>query len=377
MDDEQLALINIAKHLNKFKDIEVIGTFTTVKDLLTEGPTLDFQVAFLDVEMPGMNGLEVAQLLKTWDKNICIVFVTAYRDYAVQAFDVPSLDYLLKPISKSRLEMTINRVQELFQTEIKSVPTQPHQKPSLMIKCFGEFVVSYDEKAIHWRTIKTKELFAFLFIQLHMPVPRDTIIDTLWSDTEYKKARVQLHTTVSYLRTTLSTYGYLDVVEYTNGSYMLKLDDFQCDAHDLEYILNNKAETGRLAIEKAEELIQNYQGEFMATLDYSWTASKANLMNKQFTQLLDELNHYYTKNQDVKSRERSLLLALELNPYSDKTIQQLIMHYSEIGNRAESIKIYHSFKSTLLSELNVSPSQETIDLFQTVLQEQEKEFETS
>ncbi len=376
MDDEPLALVNIKKHLNAFDDIEVIETFTTAKDLLIEGPTLDFQVAFLDVEMPGMSGLEVAQLIKTWDKNICIIFVTAYRDYAVQAFDVQSLDYLLKPISKSRLETTINRIQELVQKDLTSA-AQTHQKPSLTIRCFGEFVVSYDEKAIHWRTIKTKELFAFLFLQLHMPVPRDTILDTLWSDTDIKKARVQLHTTVSYLRTTLSSYGYSDVIEYTNGCYILKLEDFQCDAHDLEYILNTKAETGRLDIEKAEELIQNYHGEFMATLDYSWTASKANLMNKQFTQLLDELIHYYTKNQNFKNRERSLLLALELNPYSDKTVQLLIRHYTEIGNRAEAIKMYHSFNSLLLSELNVSPTQETTDLFQNVVQAQAKELEKS
>lgn len=115
VDDEPLALVSMKKHLNEFDNIEVIRTFTTAKDVLKEGPTLDFQVAFLDVEMPGMSGLEVAQLLKTWDKNICIIFVTAYRDYAVQAFDVQSLDYLLKPVSKSRLEITINRIQKLFQ----------------------------------------------------------------------------------------------------------------------------------------------------------------------------------------------------------------------------------------------------------------------
>lgn len=377
VDDEPLALVNMKKHLNEFDNIEVIRTFTTAKDVLKEGPTLDFQVAFLDVEMPGMSGLEVAQLLKTWDKNICIIFVTAYRDYAVQAFDVQSLDYLLKPVSKSRLEMTINRIQKLFQKNLSSEKTRTHQKPMLQIRCFGEFVVSFDEKVIHWRTIKSKELFAFLFLQLHMPVPRDHILDSLWSDTDVKKARVQLHTTVSYLRTTLSSYGYTDVIEYANGCYILKLNDFQCDAFDLEDILNTKAETGRLNIEKAEELIQNYHGEFMATMDYAWTTSKANLMNKQFSQLLDELILYYSKNQNLKNRERSLLFALEFNPYSDKIVQQLIQHYTEIGNRAEAIKIYHSFNSLLLTELNVSPSQETTELFQNVLHAHEKEYETS
>jgi len=372
MDDEPLALVHMKRHLEEFDSIEVIKTFTTVKDLLSEGPNLDFQVAFLDVEMPGMNGIDIAELLKSWSKSICIVFVTAYRDYAVQAFELQSLDYLLKPVSKSRLAMTILRIEELFQPKITSLAALPHSEPLLEIKCFGEFVVSHEGKPLHWRTIKTKELFALLFLHLNIPVPRDTIIDMLWSNTDFKRARVQLHTTVSYLRTSLSTYGFLDVIEYRNGCYILKLDHIQCDAHDLEIILNKKEETGRLDIERAEKLLQNYRGEFMATLTYPWTTSKANLMNKLFTQLLNELAHYYSQVHDVKNQERSLLLAVELNPYSDQATQQLIKHYTNIGNRAEAIKIYRSFKSALLSELNVLPTQETTNLFQAILQEEEK-----
>lgn len=117
-DDEPLALLNMEKKLKEFDSVEVVKAFSTIKDLLDEAPTLDYHVAFLDVEMPGMDGLQIAQILKEWKKNVCIVFVTAYRDYAVQAFEINSLDYLLKPISKSRLEMTINRIHELFQLEI-------------------------------------------------------------------------------------------------------------------------------------------------------------------------------------------------------------------------------------------------------------------
>ncbi|MEY9974473.1 two-component system LytT family response regulator [Lysinibacillus sp. RC46] len=366
MDDEPLALINMEKKLKEFNSIEVIKSFTTVKDLLAEGPSLDFQVAFLDVEMPGMNGLEIAQLLKEWNKNIFIVFVTAYRDYAVQAFEIHSIDYLLKPISKARLETTINRIQELLHLENKSTPIQIRNKPALAIQCFGGFVVLYNNKAVHWRTLKTKELFAFLFSNLNSQVPRDTIIDALWADTELKKARVQLHTTVSYLRTTLSTLGYLEVIQYANGCYILQIEDFQCDVHELEHILNAKAETGKIDVERAEALIQSYQGEYMATLDYPWITSKANFMNNKFTLLLHDLVEHYTEIHDVKKREQILLLTIDHNPYSDKTIQQLIKHYIEVDNRASAVKVYNTFKSTLLADLGILPEQETTELFNAI-----------
>ncbi|KOP71424.1 transcriptional regulator [Lysinibacillus sp. FJAT-14745] len=365
MDDEPLALINMEKKLKEFNSIEVIKSFTTAKDLLAEGPSLDFQVAFLDVEMPGMNGLEIARLLKEWNKNIFIVFVTAYRDYAVQAFEIHSIDYLLKPISKARLETTINRIQELLHLENKSTPIQIN-KPTLTIQCFGGFVVLHNDKAIHWRTLKTKELFAFLFSNLNHHVPRDTIIDALWADTEFKKARVQLHTTVSYLRTTLSALGYSEVIQYANGCYILQLEDFQCDAHDLEHNLNGKTETGKIDVEKAEALIQNYQGEFMASLDYPWITSKANFMNNKFTLLLHDLVEHYTAIHDVKKREEILLLTIEHYPYSDKTIRQLIKHYTEVDNRASAVKVFNSFKSTLLADLGILPEQETTELFNAI-----------
>jgi len=367
MDDEPLALLNMEKKLNGFDSIEVVKAFTTVKELLAEGPNLDFQVAFLDVEMPGMNGLEVAQLLKEWNKNIYIVFVTAYRDYAVQAFEIYSLDYLLKPISKARLETTINRIQELFHPERESLPIL--NKSSITIQCFGGFVVSCGDKAVHWRTVKTKELFAFLFSNLNNHIPRDTLIDALWGETDYKKARVHLHTTVSYLRTTLSTLGYSEVIQYANGCYILQLGNFQCDAHDLEQILNNKMETRKLDVEKAEALIQSYQGEYMATLDYPWITSKANFMNNQFTLLLHDLVEHYTAIHDVKKREHILLLALEHNPYSDKTIQKLMQHYIDEDNRASAVKVYNKFRGTLLSDLGILPNLETTELFNAISKE--------
>lgn len=366
MDDEPLALINMEKKLEEFNSIEVIKSFTTAKDLLAEGPSLDFQVAFLDVEMPGMNGLEIARLLKEWNKNIFIVFVTAYRDYAVQAFEIHSIDYLLKPISKARLETTINRIQELLHLENKSTPIQIRNKPALTIHCFGGFVVLHNGKAIHWRTLKTKELFAFLFSNLNNHVPRDTIIEALWADTDFKKARVQLHTTVSYLRTTLSSLGYSEVIQYANGCYILQLEDFQCDAHDLEHILNGKTKTGKIDIEKAEALLQNYQGEFMASLDYPWITSRANFINNKFTLLLHDLVEHYTAIQDVKKREEILLITIEHNPYSDKTIRQLIKHYIEVDNRAGAVKVYNSFKSTLLADLGILPEQETTEVFNAI-----------
>lgn len=369
MDDEPLSLLNMEKKLNEFNFIKVVKVFSNATELLNDEQTLDFQVAFLDVEMPGLNGLEIAKILTTRNPNVHIVFTTAHRDYAVQAFELQSIDYLLKPISLSRLEMTIERIQERTQLKNSQLASAQPVTPSLNIQCFGGFTVYHDNKVVHWRTIKTKELFAFLFSNLHIQVHRDIILDTIWAETEYQKARVQLHTTVSYLRTTLNSLGYKNVLNYANECYILQLNDFQCDVFELGQLLKNTEELGRLDIERAEAFVQNHQGEYMETTDYPWVTTKVNIFHKQFTLLLDYLIGYYTTSQNLKKLEKTLLLSLEYNPYSDNTLQQLMRHYIETDNRTTAVRLFHTFEKNLMMELGILPDQETLDLFEDIIHE--------
>lgn len=113
---------------------------------------------------------------------------------------------------------------------------------------------------------------------------------------ELLKQKNCLHTMVSYLRTTLAALGYLNAVQYVNGYYILQLDHFHGDVLELEQLLKEKEEFGKLAVEKAEVFIQNYKGEFMATLDYAWIHRKSNYIHNQLTLLLSYLVEHYTIN---------------------------------------------------------------------------------
>ena len=88
VDDEMLALQHMKKKLGELGTAEVIDTFSNAESFLNVMEQLDFQVAFLDIEMPGLDGLDLAKIIKEWNKDIYIVFVTANRDYAIQAFEL-------------------------------------------------------------------------------------------------------------------------------------------------------------------------------------------------------------------------------------------------------------------------------------------------
>ena len=109
VDDERLARQDLKAIIDEFDEIECVGeakNITTAKELLKKfNPNL----LFLDIKMPGESGFDMLEHL---EENIHIVFVTAFDEYAIRAFEVNALDYLLKPVTKERLYLTIEKLEE-------------------------------------------------------------------------------------------------------------------------------------------------------------------------------------------------------------------------------------------------------------------------
>jgi len=119
IDDEPLARRGILLRLRQFKDIEVVGECgdgpSAVKKILTVAPDL----VFLDVQMPEMDGFEILRALPA-DAVPAVIFVTAYEQHAVRAFEVHALDYLVKPIDEERFLAAVNRALKLGQTQLSN-----------------------------------------------------------------------------------------------------------------------------------------------------------------------------------------------------------------------------------------------------------------
>jgi len=93
-------------------EVEIVKTFNNPEKLLTEIPNLDFDLLITDIEMPGIDGLHLASLVQ--DKMV--VFCTAYKEYAADAFTIDAIDYITKPVKLERLQKTIAKAMERFNT---------------------------------------------------------------------------------------------------------------------------------------------------------------------------------------------------------------------------------------------------------------------
>lgn len=113
VDDEKLARANIRYSLQDFDNWRVIGECRRGDQVLDAVSELAPNVVFLDIKMPGLNGLKVCQQLQQLSKPPIIIFVTAYDVHAVEAFELCALDYLLKPFDDERFAKTIERIELL------------------------------------------------------------------------------------------------------------------------------------------------------------------------------------------------------------------------------------------------------------------------
>jgi two-component system LytT family response regulator/two-component system response regulator LytT len=130
VDDEQLALDELAYLLREFPDVEVIGTARNGLQAVRLIEDLEPELVFLDVQMPGLDGLGVIRTLQ--EKRVPLphfILATAYEQYAVEAFRLEAMDYLLKPVEKDRLVMTVDRARRSLQEKAAKAPPEPAAAP--------------------------------------------------------------------------------------------------------------------------------------------------------------------------------------------------------------------------------------------------------
>jgi len=132
VDDEQLARDEVCFLLSQMGGIEVVGQASDGLEAMQVIQAVRPDLVLLDVQMPGLTGFEVAQRLLDQGPDSQIVFITAFDQHAIQAFEVNAVDYLLKPVEAERLATAVERVRRRLATERGSARTGTHELDRLL-----------------------------------------------------------------------------------------------------------------------------------------------------------------------------------------------------------------------------------------------------
>lgn len=246
-DDESLAREDTKAVIKKIKPEAELVCADNYVTALEAAREKKIDVAMLDIEMPGMSGLELAVKLKEINPDVNIIFVTAYSKYALEAHSMYASGYLLKPIVAEEAVQAFSNLRH-------PVPCQTNRE-QLKVQCFGNFEVFYHDEPVNFPRAKAKEIFAYLVDLKGAAANTGKLCAVLWEDsTEVEKNRHYLRNLISDIKKTLHTCHADEVFYCKRNQFAIDPDKIECDYYNF--------------LKKDVSAINSYHGDYMK--QYSW-----------------------------------------------------------------------------------------------------------
>lgn len=248
IDDEKPALDNFRYTAEKLPEITDLDMFQDGYEALEFVKDHPVDVAFLDMEMPGLHGLELAKKLKMHDLDIRIVFVTAYGQYALDAWNVDATGYLLKPYTAADVRKELNKC------TYRRLPSH-----RVVIQTIPTLSLIVDGKVLRISANKPKELFALLVDRGDSGITTSEAISYLWPERpDNANTQSLLRMTYKRLVDILEENGAGHIIASNGNIRFLKTDQVDCDLYRI------------LAGDK--QAAKSYGGQYLQ--EYSWAEER-------------------------------------------------------------------------------------------------------
>jgi two-component SAPR family response regulator len=246
VDDEAAALRSITRAIRSACPGDVLATFTDPEAVLDYAQKTHIDIAFLDIDMREMSGLELAFALKRTHSETNIIFVTAYSDFTGKALKMHASGYIMKPASVEDVRDEIANLRN---------PPLPSERRGVYVRCFGSFEIFKDSKIVFFHRSKAKEILAYLIDRRGAAVSNNEMLKVIWNDREDSPSlRSQLRTLYAVLQNSLFDYGLGNWIVKRWNTIAVQADIIPCDYYDC---LNGKVSA-----------LNAYNGEYMS--QYPW-----------------------------------------------------------------------------------------------------------
>ena len=246
VDDEKMMRSGMNKEVKEAIPDADIFLAESGKEALKIFAGEDIPLVFLDVEMPGMNGLDVAKRLKDIRPDVNIIMTTAYPNYAVDAYRLHIGGYLMKPVVADDIREELVHLSHPLEVSV--------DPDRITLHCFGEFKAEYAGEPLRFSRTKAREILAYLTAKNGASASRNELCDILWEDEEYDSKKSYIRVLILELKKCLKDIGMEDVLIHNRNEYSIRTDMVDCDYY--EFLKGNPA------------AIRKYNGEFMN--QYSW-----------------------------------------------------------------------------------------------------------
>ena len=244
VDDEDLQLLRLENEVKKaLGNSAELFSYKNPLDALKDHRSSVIDIAFLDIEMPGLNGIQLAKKLKSINPKIRVIFVTAYNSYALEAYRVHASGYITKPVNENKIKVEIDELDNVI--NLKS-------EKKLQVKCFGNFEVFYKGNPVKFSYQKSKEVFAYLIDREGSSINVNELNAVLWEE-DHKS---YLRNLIADIKQTLKSIDCEDIFIKKFNGYSIDVNKIDCESY--EYKKDNT------------DAVRLYRGEYM--IQYPWAS---------------------------------------------------------------------------------------------------------
>ncbi len=351
IDDEQPCLDEMAWLLKKYSDLE-LGLAETdparALETITYSPP---DAVFLDIDMPKLNGLELALRIQEKCPGVVVIFVTAYAQYALEAYKAHPLDFLLKPVNQARLDDCIGHLRKHYELLHPKEPA----KPGLTIHCFGMFELVCTTE-VKWSTRRVKELLLYLIGKNGYPASKPELLGVLFGGQADKSAVHNLYMTIYRLK------SLLDIIDPERKLIRLTEDNALiiapgvCDFTDFMRFAREKPVITEENASEATRALSLYRGTYLEKESYGWAGESANEAENEYERIALGLAscHIAAARQPIAE---SVLTALLLrNALCEEAYTLLLDLALQTGSRSAYLTRYEQYARVMKKELHLKPA---------------------
>lgn len=368
VDDEEDALKLLSILLGQLEGVEIVGSYSNPLEALKDIDHLSVDAVFLDNQMPGIKGTEMARKIRLKHPHLQIVFISAYAEYAVEAFELRSTDYLLKPFSKERLRDTVSYISQKIESQ-RDNQSRPDTK--FWIQCLGGFHIhlpnSTGSRTLTWKTRKERELCAYLIHHEGRAASTASIIEALWPEHDLDKAKTYLYTCLSYLRKTLSNYQVPIRIEKKDAGFAVVLDEISIDVVDLERQLRAAQAELTNGVPLLEHIAGYTGAVYMEGSGFDWAFARSRELGQLYLSVLSQAYEGYRAQCNMRQAIICLQRILAIEADSETYGRELIRLYLAMDSRKEALRVYHQLKKAVRDHYGMELEAETTDLILPLL----------
>ena len=215
VDDEKPIVDEIVFCLREQSDIEVIGAFTNGLDALTFIAAEQPRLVFLDIQMPGLSGLEVAEKLSALRQPPLIVFLTAFGQHALEAFSTPAVGYITKPLTEDKFDKAMAKIRSLVPTSQETQASTSIAGERLCVMANGK-IIPLERQHIVFAYVKEKEVYVRTHeAEYYSPLTLQEI-DEQFQGSGFLRVHRQFLVNLSQIK---------EIIPWFHGAYLLRMND--------------------------------------------------------------------------------------------------------------------------------------------------------